>query len=99
MVGLNSPKYLKRLLFEADFYLNKCSKCNLPALSEKIFGACTRNPREYFSWTWIAIEYMCLCPWLGIAETKLLTHDLGKKAEMQSDTLLQNTVQSTMPLK
>ena len=58
----------------------------LPAFSQEIFSASASNSRERFFCTWIAIENMCLGSWLSIAQTELLTHDLGNRAEMQSDT-------------
>ena len=64
---------------QIEFYI-------LPAFSQEIFSAFASNSRERFFYAWIAIENMCLGSWLSVAQTKLLTHDLGNRAEMQSDT-------------
>ena len=57
----------------------------LPAFSQEIFSAFASNSRERFFCAWIAIENMCLGSWLSVAQTKLLTQDLGNRAEMQSN--------------
>ena len=58
------------------------------ALTEKVFIALAGHTRDDFFTGWIAIEDVCLCPWLSVAKTQLFTNNLKVMQSSQEMDLL-----------
>ena len=58
------------------------------ALTENVFIALAGYTRDDFFTGWIAIEDVCLCPWLSVAKTQLFTNNLKVMQSSQEMDLL-----------